>query len=670
MSRCLAAFALLAAQAHAGDLDQARMAWRYRRDVSVTASSGFAALELPPELRTHARADLRDVRLLAADGTEVPYVVDRVVDREASRTWIGTLRDTSREPVGPPEAGAARSVWTVDLDATRQVDTLALDVREQDFAKRVRVEGSTDAREWTTLVEDAPVFDRAWQGRVRHTRIALGTAASVRYLRLTTRDDRTSPPVTLAGVSASWTRRSPGERWERPASASFLSRANGVTRYRVDVPAGLALDEIGVATEDAAFSRRVELRETRGADERVLADGWVYRVRLPEEALTGERLTLPLSSPTEGGHLVLAVQDGDSPPLRGLRLTVSGAGTRLLFSASAAPVVLYYGNEVTRGALYDLAPLQDRIATSQALAAATLGPEQENRAYQKPAPLPLGLLRGAAVDVARWRVERPLPLASGEDLYVVTLAAEDLARARPDLGDVRLVDEAGRQVPYILEAAAKETRVPLQVEHTRRAKRVSRYRLRVPSLPAGGRVPVSSIALQVEETFFDRPLRVRASGGERNPRELWSGRIERRPAADPQATPEPIRLQWDAVAVRDLEVEIDDGDNEPLTLAGAAAFVRVPRVTFQAGAGAYRLLLGNPDATAPRYDLASLRREVLAYSAVGVELGPSRANPAFRRYAGDLLKDAPPTLLLWGTLLATVAALGWLTLRVIRQPPS
>jgi len=661
---------LSAATASAGELDPARAAWRYRRSVTAPSSDGFAALDLPPELRAHSRPDLCDPRLLAADGTEVPYVLDRVVDREASRTWQGTLTDTVQEPVGPADAAAGTSQWTVDLGAVRELDTIELDVREQDFAKHMSVEGSTDRREWQTLAADVPVFDRAWQGRVRHTRIVLGDGARARYLRVATRDHRRSPPITLVGVSASWTRRAPGQTWSRTMPTTVRDRGNGATRYRVEVPPGLPFEELTIDADDAAFSRRLVLREVHGATERVLADGWVYRVRLPEEALAGQRLALPLSSAPESGELILEIHDGDSPALRGLRVTVSGATTRMLYAASAAPVVLYYGNEVTRAPLYDLGPLQGRIATSGRLTAATLGGEEPNPAYQKPPPLQVGVLRGAGVDVSRWRVERPLQLSSGEDLYVVTLSPEDLGRLRADLGDLRLVDDAGRQVPYILEPAAMEAKLGLAAEKIRATERVSRHRLKLPSLPDRAALPLGAIALQFEETFFDRPLRVRLPGDERRARSLWSGRIERRPAADAVAPADPIRLSWNPEPVRELEIEVENGDNAPLVLASAEGFVSVPRLTFQAGSGAYRLLLGNAEAVAPRYDLASLRREVLAYSAAAVPLGASRANPAFRRYAGDFLKDAPPTLLLWGTLLATVGALLWLTLRVLRQPPA
>jgi len=668
MRRIVLAVAVAASTVTAAELDESRTAWRYRRTVWVAAPDGFAALDLPPELRARSRPDLRDLRLLAADGTEVPFVVDRVVEREASRWWPGTLTDTAEEPVGPADETAGTTRWTVDLGAARGIDTIELDVRETDFAKRVRVEGSTDGREWTTLASDAPVFDRAWRGRVRHTRIALEAVASVRYLRLTARDHRRSPPISLAGVNAAWTRVAPGQTWSRPERVVLVERANGVTRYRVS--SELPAEELTIEADDPAFSRRLVVRGGAGEASRVLADAWVYRVRLPEEALAGESLRLPLSALPEGANdLTLEVHDGDSPPLRGLRVTVSGAATRLLFAAPAAPVALYYGNEVTRGALYDLAALHGRLSTSGQMAPATLGAEQENPAYRKPPPLPVGLPRGAGVDVSRWRAERPLQIANATDLYAITLAPGDLARLRPDLGDLRLVDEEGRQVPYILEPSVQEERVTLSAETARTSDRRSRHRLGLPGLPSRSAVPLEGLVLQFAETFFDRPVGVRAGGDERRQRRLWSGRLERRPGSDASKPPEPIRLSWPPERVRDLEVEIENGDNVPLTLSSAEGVVRVPRLTFQAGPGSYRLLLGNADAAAPRYDLASLRREVLAFSAVAAPLGASRTNPAARGFAGEFLQDTPPTLLLWGTLLATVGALLWVTMRVLRQPP-
>ena len=119
-------------------------------------------------------------------------------------------------------------------------------------------------------------------------------------------------------------------------------------------------------------------------------------------------------------------------------------------------------------------------------------------------------------------------------------------------------------------------------------------------------------------------------------------------------------------------LEIADGDNAPLTLLEAQAVVPVPRVTFKAAPGSYRLLLGNTEAAAPSYELGVLRQEVLAYAAVPLNLADSsgeQINPAYQRDLADYVKDAPPRVVLWTTLGVAVLALLFLTRRIIRRSP-
>jgi uncharacterized protein DUF3999/F5/8 type C domain-containing protein len=667
---------LAASVSSAADLDATRAAWRFRRDVQVAPRDGFAELALPPELVAHAAPDLRDLRLVDQGGADVPYVVDRRGERVTARVHAGTLVDTRRDPIGAPDDRTARASWTVDLGEPRTFDTLALEVPGADFAKHVRVEASADQASWRTVRDDAPIFSRAWQGRVRHTAIVLDAPETARYLRLTTRDTSQSPAVELTGLTASWVRRAPGETWSRPAVVTPVSRGR-VSRYRVEVPPGLPLEMLTIDADDPAFARRVVLvevvQEAGRTSERVASDGALYRVRLPEEDLAGEQRVLTLAQPPSGGALYLDVHDGDSPPLRGLRATASGTALRLVFAAAVVPVALYYGNDVTRAPVYDLAALSARLAATRDLAPAQVGPERPNAAFARPAPLALGGLRGAAVDPKRWRFVRALETPGRDDLYVTTLAPSDLGRLRPDLGDLRVVDDAARQVPYILEASAAEVPVPLEVEPLPAVsgRAVSRYRLRAAALRGGERpaLPLHGLALDVPEPFFDRRVRVLVPGEGKRRGTLADAAVQRQLRLFTDERP-PVRLEWAPTFARELELEIDEGDNAPLTLAGVQGLVRVPRLTFPAGAGAYRLLLGNPEAERPRYDLASLRAEVLAFSAVPVVPQDAAPNGAYRRGAGDYLKDAPPTLVLWGALVLAVVGLGWLTARVLRHPPA
>jgi len=672
--------AALAAQG--ADVDEQRSAWRYRRALTLPAESevGFASLVVTPEIAARSQGDLRDVRVVGPEGAEVPYVLDRVVDREMARSWQGRLVDTRREPVGPAREGRGRSVWVVDLGDPRTFDTVTLRIDARDFTKRVRLEASTDGRSWRVLREDAGIFDTPWGARVHHTTIDLDAPEPARQLRITVNDDRRSPPVDLSGVTVSATRRAEGEEWRRPVALMSLGRT-GASRYRLDLPATFPFERLDLDADDPAFARHVKLLEVREAggrsEERILAEGQLYRVKLADATLAGECLSLRLGSPSGGGDVVLEVQDGDSPPLRRPRAVVSGAVVRLLFEAARRPLTLYYGNEVTRAPLYDLAPLREGLALSRELAPAVPGPEADNPRFRKATPLPFVATHGAPVEVYRWRSRRRVALGGREDLYSLTLAAEDLGVLRGDLGDLRIVDDGDQQVPYILEPGASEARVALTVERTSRpgrpeARSESRYRLCLREATSGRplTLPLAALELDVQEAFFDRPVRLLTGAhGGRGQRTLYSGRLSR--TVDPRS-PEPPRsliLSLDGSRLSELRLEVDEGDNAPLTLTAARGAVRVPRVTFKAGPGTYRLLLGNRGAESPRYDLAGLRQEVLSYSAVAATVSPAEANPAFRRFAADYFADAPPTLLLWGTLLAAVVALVLLTARAIRQPP-
>jgi hypothetical protein len=681
------ALASLPALGQTADPDRERSAWHFRRSVGLTwpesaPTPSLAALPLPPEVGARCQPQLEDVRLLAADGHEVPYVVDRVVEREMQTAVRGRLVDTRTER-------KQRTAWVVDLGEPRDFDEIDLEIGEQDFVKRVLVEASDEAQSWRTLRADAGVFDRPWNVRVHHTSIGFPERIQARYLRVSA-DDRRSKPVVVTGVTVLNRRRLPAEAWERPVELRPAGSGMGVSRYVLGLPPSFPLERLELVADDPAFSRRVVLYEVQGAEgqgvKTVLGDAILYRLQVEDEALSGESRVLPVRR-GHSGDLVLEVHDGDSPPLRNLRAVASAPATRLLFPALSGPLTLYYANEATRAPAYDLETLKGRIALAPLYALATVGSEVENPRYQKPPPLPFAAPRGAPLEVARWRATRPFTVSGHEDLYTLTLAGEDLGLLRDDLGDVRLVDDEGRQVPYVLEPAASEARVSLAFTKEPGASSdrqpVTRWRLALATTSGAARpVPFAALQLGFHDAFFARPARLvtpPVSGGGGAERVVFNGTLAapaRRPGAPRReavgtggATDAPIVLPLDGSRQAMFFLEINEGDNVPLTLLQCRGVVRVPRLAFKASPGSYRILLGNGEAGAPRYDIATLRQEILAYSALPLEAAGTVPNPAFRRRARDYLQDAPPTLLLWGTLLVAMAALLFLTLRILRQPP-
>lgn len=653
------------------DLDEQRGAWSHRRSVAVpTRETGFVALSLPPELLARCRQDLADLRLVESDGREVPYLLDRARERSAEMRWSGALVGSRREQ-------RRWSSWTMDLRAARSFDTLLVTIPDQDFAKAVRVELSEDGTGWREAMREAGVFDRPWSTRIHHTRIELPQPATARYVRLTL-DDARSRPVTVTGIEVARARPLPGESWSRPASVAALASEPGRSRYGLSEVAGLPFETLRLEADEAAFSRHVRLIEASlkngRRDEMVLGEGEIYRLRAEDAALAAEALSLSVRPPS-GGELILEVRDDDSPPLRQPRATVSAAATRLLFAGTPGQPTLYYGNPLTRPARYDLESQRVRIAAVGSFPAVQLGPEQANPRFRAPLPLAFTPARGAGLEARRWSRERILEGIGREDLYTLTLAPADLAVLRSDLADIRLVDESDRQIPFILEAAAGAERPELRIEaepgaSPRGRGNISRYRLVMPELDGETLpLPVSALELDVSERFFSRPLRLLdpAAEGRRGERIIAETTLSR--SGREEGRLPPLELLADGRRYHALILEVEEGDNTPLRIESARAVVRVPRLAFKAGPGQCRLLLGNEAAVPPRYDIASLRREFLTYSAASIQAGALAKNPSHRRRLDEYLKDAPPTLLLWGTLGLAVVALLMLTARILKQPP-
>lgn len=647
--------------------DEQRSAWRFRRAVTMPsdAEGRLLALPVPPEVQARSQPGLRDLRLVDGDGREAPFIVHEDNARRAERRWTGRLDEARQER-------RRDSAWTVDLGEVVSFNRLELDIPGTSFSKRLAVETSVDGAAWEVAGTDFLAFDRLWQARnVHDTTLEVG-ARQARFVRLVA-DDTRSPPVSLRGVTAVQADELAGAAWSAEVPLERIGTEDGRTRYRVPVADGHPVRRLAIDADDPGFARGVTVFERRGDEERAIGSGLVYRLRLPDEAADLDGLEVGVTR-ASGGALIVEVADGDNPPLANPRVRLSGPQTLLVASTTARALTLYYGNSVTRPAVYDLEQLRTALAIVPAYPLASLGPEAENPRFRQPAPLAFVAARGAAIDARAWRFARPVAITGPEDIYTMVVPPSELALLRRDLGDLRIVDEANRQVPYVLERDADVADIDLAIETARPRQdrpQTSAYQLAAPHAIGNARaVHFTSLRLHFAEPYFRRNAVVLAR---RPSAPLEVARVAatvmaaqaREGAADGAWVEIPLDI-----AAGELTLEIDDGDNAPLTLRQAKAAAPVPRMTFKAGPGAYRLLLGNDEAAPPSYELGALAREVLAWSAVPVAAadpqGPA-ANPAYERGVTDVIREAPPALVLWGSLGVALVVLLGLTWRILRR---
>ncbi len=651
--------------------DAQRAAWQYRRAVVVEAGEALASLVLPPELSAKAGASGRDLRLVDGDGRETPFLLDWTSEREGLATWRAGVKDIRREKENARTGSAVRSQWTIDLGDERTFTDLSLAVPDVAFAWHVRVEASVFGKRYDVIETEASLFDQAWNSeRVRKTDIRFDAPVTARYLRLTARSASGSPLLELAGASVTWRRRLKGDSWSMNVSAEpaegILGLPANITRYRLSASSLLPFDELEVRTDDAAFARHARLFEqieTPGRQsERLLGEGRVFRLRASDSVVAGESTRIGARNGS-GGALYLDINDAASPPLRRLSVRLHGSRVRLLFPVPDGALTLYYGNEATRAPFYDLESLRPQLIQALGTGTAILGAEEANPLFRREPPLRFAAVVGASLDPALWHHERSLMPIRDEDVYALVLKAEDLAVSRPDLADLRIVDDANRQVPFLIDPNFAEEKISLRVQKgVSSPSPRSRYELALPEPMPGNRSPqLSRMEIEVRDAFFERPARLRRARNEFQREAPFSLTLARRPPSSG-----PLRIST-TLPLEPLTLEVDDGDNAPLDIRSAHAIIRVPRVVFKAAPGSLRLLLGNQGSEAPRYDLAGLRTELLAYSAVPAAAQELRQNQEARESLFSRFGTASPSGLVWGAIIAAIIVLLGLTLKTIKS---
>ena len=309
------------------------------------------------------------------------------------------------------------------------------------------------------------------------------------------------------------------------------------------------------------------------------------------------------------------IDDGSSPPLDGLAFVALLPRPALLFAlpvrdgleGGAGQATLRFGGGRAFRPRYDVASLPPQLpAVGESaqiaetlhdvagLPAATLGEIAANPAYDPRPALEWAQRAGAAIDPRLWSHRRGVEARpSPEGLSRLRLAVADLGVARPDLADLRILDGENRQWAYLLERGAAHETLALEVTAA-----FTRRRIGVDAHSADGARDCRSARDRGRGAVL-RPLLRAARPARRRARACDRERTLVRAAGDPR----PVLVPFDATRFDRLELRVVDGDDAPLDFTQVEARFPVAEVFFAAPAGSYSVLVGQPEAVAPSYEL-------------------------------------------------------------------
>ncbi len=644
----------------------ARGANRLAVDVTLLAGSEARRTDAPHGL-------LSDLRIYAADGAEVPYLL--IAPPSPAPEWAPAR-------LLPIAATKTSSGFEADLGRPLPVDRLRVDGIPAPFLKRVRLEGSGDRARWTLLAAEGTLFDLPDEGLAR-TELAF-PRQELRYLRVTWDDTRSGRVPLPRSVAA---RKAPGPpappRLRAALPVEKRGSEPGTSRYRLRLPAaGLPIEAIEVVPQGGNVLRPVRVLEARlsgGEVVPVVLGRGVLR-RAERDGLVAASLEIPVATPAEA-ELELVVEDGSNPPLalKEVDAVLSPLPWIYFESAGGAPLVARFGARGVEAPRYDLEAIRPAVSRGDArvgpIAEAAWGPLRDRPAAAA-APASSGpdaAGPAAPVESSRFRVARPIsPGPPG--LTALALDAAVLS-ASPSLADVRIVGEDARQVPYLLETREEPLAVPLAAPapvpdprprpdgSNAAGGRLTFYRLALPYPD----LPSARLALETPARVFRRSvtLFVERRPGHATEAEpgasfdaIASGEWSH---ADPESAAPRLTLPVPPVPGRELYLAVDDGDNSPLPVSSPTLLLPSRRLRFvRPASGELRLLYGNPALAPPRYDLALLAPRLLGEPAVETALAPGSA-PEPGGSGAQL-----PRSLFWGALAVAVIALLALVARLLR----
>jgi len=573
--------------------------WHYTQSFDVPAK-GLVRVNVPAATLDAAQPGLEDLRIIDSNGSQVPFLIERLMPGPESMTRPTEFRSTI-------ENGATQ--LNLKTGTSAPIMGVSLETPATQFMKAADVEASNDGRTWTKLAGGDSLFQLS-NGATK-LRISFPEGAW-QFLRITI-DDLGSPPVPFTGAQLH------KARTTAPAEAVAVTiksrdESPGTTRLALDLgAANLILGSLRIESNESVFTRTITLAIPDVADdgirERNIADALIYRVNV--NGKNEARLEIPIESQINTRELLVLIRNEDSPPISIDAVRADRRIVQLTFFANqSGQYSLLSGNTQCAAPRYDLSALSGKLknATGTDVVPSALG---ANPNYKPPEALAAVTLSGVKIDLAKWNFRESLPLTQN-GVQQAELGPEVLARSQPDQRDIRIV-RGEYQLPFLFERTSLSRPISLNAAVANDPKKTafSRWSLK---LPQPG-MPITRLVCTSSSPLFHRQMRlweeITDERGDKFGSELGRATWDQ----TPDAPKHDLVIELNARPKGDtLFLETDNGDNPAIDLRDFRGYYPITRVVFKATpdhAQPVWLYYGNLDATTPRYDLTLVAGELL-----------------------------------------------------------
>ena len=361
--------------------------WLYVKALALPGDLGEDGLvELVPDREVFASSSQRlaDLRVVASDGSEVPYQLEVSAGQSQRTTLNVKVLDKGDVP-------GEYTTFVADLGREgilhNQID---IRIGSSNFQRMAVVESSADRETWLT-VSERQIYDFTVKERgltTRDTRIGY-PVSTARYLRVRILDDGEGL-LNVAGAAVSHFEESPARETDWPLSMISAERDTDRRATLVEMAlgsSGIPTNRMELEVPDVNFYREVDLQSSANRQDwlTVSSRAAIYAYDTPKFVGGSLVITYPESVMR---YFRLVIFDEDNLPITIHGANASGIQRRLLFSARPGlQYQLYYGNAGARSPSYDIERVLQFLAT-EGLSQMALGPQQDNPGFVAVVPPP------------------------------------------------------------------------------------------------------------------------------------------------------------------------------------------------------------------------------------------------------------------------------------------
>lgn len=234
----------------------------FKRKLNTITDTGYYSISLDPEILARSKSGLNDIRLFSCtekDSIEIPYLVE----------WMGNKVEGSSvsfERINDSYNQKCCSYITLKFPRKQIINQIKLDVTDDNFDKRVMVEGSYDNGKWYVIAEHLRIV-RLRNGTVDFYYPILDIPDSeYNYFRLKFDDDG-SKKITIMNASAFENKVTEGKYRELKVvkQTQKENKKEKISEVYVDFPANYMLSYITLSSKGKTdFYRNINIYRSVG----------------------------------------------------------------------------------------------------------------------------------------------------------------------------------------------------------------------------------------------------------------------------------------------------------------------------------------------------------------------------------------------------------------------